>query len=142
MQTGIVNPLIADSGKHLYPAHFEQRAANPAGSLGQTFTDLGRFPLQQPDLAWRGLFFRVLEAAACGQGGVDAPFVLKAFERCFVVVGVGEEFGDVESDASGADDRNLATRDFASFDQLDVSDHFGVVAAGNVEAAWHDAGGE
>jgi hypothetical protein len=48
---------------------------------------------------------------------VDAPFVVEAFGFAPVVVRVGQELGDVEADAAGADDRDTRLAGlFAAFE--------------------------
>ena len=50
VQTGVVDALVLDAGEHRDAALLEQRAADPAGRLGEAGADLARLALQQPHL--------------------------------------------------------------------------------------------
>ena len=53
VQAGVVDALVFDAGERSHAALLEQRAADPAGGLGEALADLARLALQQPHLARR-----------------------------------------------------------------------------------------
>ena len=85
VQPGVVDALVLDAGEHRHAALLEQRAADPAGRLGEAGADLRVLALQQPHLARR----RRARAAACrpprcAYVGVDAPLVAERGDRGIV----------------------------------------------------------
>jgi len=101
-----------------------QRAADPAGGLGEALADLARLALQQPDLARRLDLLRRDDAAAVAVLGVDAPLGA-VFVQLVVTAAMGQELADVEADAAGADDRHAAPRRPAAEDDVDVARDLG-----------------
>ena len=116
VQPGVVDAHVLHSREHRDAAALEQRAADPAGGLGETGADLRVLALQQPQPARRRILLRGLEAAALRVAGVDAPLVAKRDDRRIVRrpvaqvtvgrVAGGEQFRHVEADAAGADERH------------------------------------
>ena len=83
--------------------------------------------------------------AACLQGGVYAP---EFAEGVGIEAGHGmagamtEKLSRINADAAGTDDGNALADDFLAAQDIQVADHAGVIDAGDIERARHDAGGE
>ena len=114
--------VVLDAAEHLHAALLEQRAADPAGGLGEPVADLAR-PCAAAARAWRG------GAGSCAGSGRLAARTLR---RCPTRRGMprppghrrapslawpsgrrracGEQLGDVEADPAGADDRHASSR--------------------------------
>jgi hypothetical protein len=129
VQAGIVDLQVLDAAQHVYAALLQQQAARPAGGLGQSLAELGGFALQQPDLARAGRHLRCGKAAAViGVVDVDAP--LAAIGGDFIVaVDMGQQFGDVEADAAGADQGDGLADALGMLDGLGVGQHLRVADA-------------
>ncbi len=142
MQSGVVDPVVAHARDHGDAAVLELGAVDPAGGLAEARADLGGLALEEVDGARRVGPLGRGEAAGTLVGHVHAP---EAEVRLGVLVGlvaaVGEVLGDVEADASGAEDGDpLADRHLVA-QHVEVADDARVVDAGDVRGARADTGG-
>src|SRR6185437_4805176 len=143
VQTGVVDLFIGDAAEHFHALGLQCRAMHPAGGLVEAFARPAGRALQQPYLAGRGLWIGFFEAAATFQRGIDAPFARPARD-----VGGGrgrilrQEFGDVETDAAGTDDRDALAEVPVAGDGIAVTHHHWVILPRNARVARRHAGGD
>ena len=114
--------IVLDAGEHRHAALLEQRAADPAGGLRESRADLRLLALQQPDLrAPARSSCAAMQSAALRDSRRRCPTrreTPRSRDRRDVAVARvpvrrvagGQELGDVEADAAGADDRDRAPR--------------------------------
>src|SRR5690606_31914423 len=145
MQAGVIDLEVLDRVEHLYLLVLQAGAVDPAGGLAQAVADLGLLALQQEHLAGRRMHLRPDpgDAATGVQRGVDTPLLPEGLAvQAGGLATVGDEFGNVEADAAGADHRDLLADRFAPEDGVQAADHLGVLDAGDGRGARHEPGGQ
>src|SRR5579862_739465 len=136
----VVDAFVDDIGVHGNGAATKKGSPDPAGRLREIGADLRRLALKQEHFARRRTFARMLHGARAGERGVDAPFVAKSVVGMrSITVRVREQFGYVESDSAGTDDRHAIAGRLACLDDVDVARDASVVDARDRRLARHDA---
>jgi hypothetical protein len=144
VKPGIVDTQVLDAGEHLHLAILEHGAMDPAGGLAKAVAHLALLALEQPDLALGASISGVVRPPR-SQLLVDAPLLEPVIAMAFSIRRsslLHQEFGHVEADAAGADDRHLLAHRLVIPQHIQIAQHLGVLDARNVGGARADAGGE
>ena len=134
-------PAVGDA-RHLRDlALGEQQPQHPAGADAEAAAHAAALALQHHHLAPRRAGLRLPNPPGWQSAAIDAPLGLEVLRRGrHRLRRRGEELGDVEADAAGADDGHRAAGLARAAEDIDVADALGVVDAGNGGHAGDDAG--